>query len=342
MKLYNRIFAIFSLLLSIVLTSSCSDSKSRSELQKDFINHRFGMFIHFSVQTYLEVEHAKPNLPDLTFFNPQKLDCTQWADAALTAKMTYGVLTAKHHDGFCLWDSKYTDYDVSRSSFKGDVVAEYAKAFRERGLKVGLYYSIRDRTRKIGEAEVEKEDVKFIKNQLTELLTNYGDIFCLVFDGWGNSWHESPTFSEIRYDEIYSHIKSIQPNCIVVNHQQQRDVTDILHYEQNAGQKIDQANLWPAQSGPCLQADWFWKLKHSGQEPKSVDFVVNQCLISFNNINCNLLLNCAPNRDGLMDQNVIDRLQEIGKAWNPPACLAEIPEAWKNWPEPRGLKQQVD
>ena len=71
--------------------------------------------------------------------------CNQWADACKAAGMTYGILTTKHHDGFCLWDSKYTDYDIANSSVKRDVVAKYVKAFRSRGLKPCLYFSIWDR-----------------------------------------------------------------------------------------------------------------------------------------------------------------------------------------------------
>ena len=111
--------------------------------------------------------------------------------------MTFAVFTTKHHDGFCMWPSKYSTYTVAQGC-KRDVVGEFANAFRKRGLKVALYYSIRDRTEKISNdaraGEVSREKIDFIKNQLTELLTNYGAILYMVFDGWGNVWHESPTF----------------------------------------------------------------------------------------------------------------------------------------------------
>jgi alpha-L-fucosidase len=114
--------------------------------------------------------------------------------------MKFVVLTTKHHDGFCLWPSKYSDYTVAQG-FKRDVVREFVEAFRARGIKVGLYYSIRDRTERIaGDARhggVSPEKIQLIKNQLAELLTNYGEIYSIVFDGWGNSWHEArplPTF----------------------------------------------------------------------------------------------------------------------------------------------------
>lgn len=318
----------------LALAFPCLAQRPINELQKDFLNLRFGMFIHYSIQTYLNVEHAPPR-QDLSIFNPTKLDCQQWADAALSAKMSYGVLTTKHHDGFCLWNSDVTEYDVANSAFKGDVVKEFTEAFRSSGLKVGLYYSIRDKQHEIKKGEVTSDKLIFIKKQLIELLSNFGKIDLIVFDGWGNRWHDSPTFKEVPYGEIYWYIKSIQPNCLVITHQQKPSVTDIIHFEQNAGQKIRRKNRIPAQSGPCIQSRWFWDLKHPEEELKSVDFIVNQCLKPFNNINCNLLLNCAPNRDGLMDDNVVKRLSEIGKNWNPPPPITNIPDKWKNWPVPK-------
>lgn len=310
------------------------DVKTLSELQEDFINMRFGMFIHFSIQTFLNVEHAPPG-QDVAIFNPIKLDCSQWADVARSAKMTYGVLTTKHHDGFSLWNSLVTEYDVANSSFGGDVVGEFVEAFRSRGLKVGLYYSIRDKQHNIKKGSVTTEKVELIKTQLTELLSNYGDIDMVVFDGWGNNWHDSPSFEEITYEEIYWHVKSIQPECLIITHQQDPSVTEIIHFEQNAGQKISIDNSLPAQSGPCLQSRWFWDLKHPHEELKSVDFVINECLRPFNDIHCNLLLNCAPNREGLMDLNVVKRLAEIGEAWSLPKPIKYIPENWDDWPIPQ-------
>ncbi len=329
-----RVKWVSAMIVAAMTTCPCHAARPLDELQRDFVNLRFGMFIHYSMQTYLNVEHAPPR-QDLKLFHPTNLDCQQWADAAKSARMTYGVLTAKHLDGFTLWDSEYTEYDVANSSYQGDIVAEFLEAFRSRGLKTGLYYSIGDKQQGIMKGEVEPDDIEFIKKQLTELLTNYGKIEFLVFDSWGNYWGlNTPMFDEIPYIGIYKHIKSLQPDCLVITHQKERNVTDIPHYEQNAGWKISQDSIWPAQSGPCLQSRWFWDLKHPEEEPKSVDFVVNECLIPFNKINCNLLLNCAPNREGRMDDNIIRRLKEIGEAWTPPAPLATIPQQWKDWPRP--------
>jgi hypothetical protein len=212
-----------SIILAVVLTGLAAaaepstSAKTLTELQRDLVNQRFGMFIHFSPTTYLDPadhlhsDHAPPRqgkdgiagtADDLSpaLVNPTKLDCGQWADAAKSAGTKFAVLTTKHHDGFCLWPSKYSTYTVAQGC-KRDIVREFTDAFRKRGLKVGLYYSIRDRTERISGVEeqggVSPEKIQLIKNQLTELLTNYGEILYIVFDAWGNNWHESPTFSDI-------------------------------------------------------------------------------------------------------------------------------------------------
>ncbi len=332
-RIKNSLWLLLIILIQ-PLSGQYSEKRTLSELQQDFVNLRFGMFIHYSIQTYLNVEHAPPR-QDLKIFNPTNLNCDQWAEAAISSKMTYGVLTTKHHDGFSLWNSSVTEYDIANSSYMGDVVKEFVEAFRSRNLKVGLYYSIRDKQHKIKKGNVTPDKVALIKTQLKELLTNYGPIDMIVFDGWGNSWHKSPTFEEISYSEIYWHIKNIQPDCLVITHQQDPAVSDIIHFEQNAGQNISGENSLPAQSGPCIQSRWFWDLEHPNEELKSVEFIVNECLKPFNDIYCNLLLNCAPNRQGLMDENVLERLSEIGEAWDPPQTIEEIPKQWKNWPVPQ-------
>ena len=86
-------------------------------LQQAFINLQFGMFIHFNIPTYVNQDWPDPDAPD-SIFNPVKLDCGKWAKAAKSANMTYGCLTTKHHSGFCIWDTKTTDYNVMNSPLK--------------------------------------------------------------------------------------------------------------------------------------------------------------------------------------------------------------------------------
>lgn len=347
------LLAALSLLAVAAPAASAAPAKSLQELQLDLVNLRFGMFVHFNPCTFLEEkdrlmrDHAPPRQGkdgllgtdddlDPALFNPTKLDTGQWADAAVSAGMKFAVLTTKHHDGFCLWPSRYSDYTVAQG-FRRDVVREFTDAFRRRGLKVGLYYSIRDRTAGIGDQThggVSPEKVQLIKNQLAELLTQYGPILYIVFDAWGNNWHESPTFSDLSYGEIYYYIKSIQPDCLVLNHSSAREVNDAPQLELHAGVKLPEGVDWPAVGGNTIQDLWFWFPGCETAPLKSVDWIVNQQLVPFNRRNVVFQLNCAPNPDGLMDENVLARLADVGKAWTPPPPLDHIPDTWKDWPVP--------
>jgi len=351
-NLYILLFLFFS-----SFARAQTSAKPLPGLQRDLMNLRFGMFIHFSPTTYLDVpeqllpDHAPPHqgkdgilgtADDISaaLFNPTKLDCGQWADAAKSAGITYAVLTTKHHDGFCLWPSKYSNYTVAQGC-KRDIVREFTDAFRKRGLKVGLYYSIRDRTAAIADKNhggVSLEQIQLIKNQLTELLTQYGPILYIVFDGWNNTWHESPSFEDVPYAEIYALIKSLQPNCLVLNHTTDPRYADVLHIELRAGVKLPQNVYLPAVAGNTIQPTWFWRKEYPTGTLKSVDWIVNQQLIPSNKRGVVFQLNCAPNRDGLMDDNVVARLAEVGKAWTPPAPIDTIPKGWLNWPVPNQKK----
>ncbi len=356
----GNLLALHTLLLGSMAALHAAETsaapKPLAGLQRDVVNMRFGMFIHFNPATYLNAadqlypDHAPPRqgkdgiagtADDLSpaLFNPAKLDCGQWADAAKSAGMEFAILTAKHHDGFCLWPSKYSAYTVAQGC-KRDVVREFVDAFRKRGLKVGLYYSIRDRTEKIADARhggVSPEKIQFIKNQLTELLSNYGDIFFIVFDAWGNEWHESPTFSDIPYAAIYSHVKSLQPNCLIQNISRNRYVSDVPELELRAQMDFPIGSDWPAAGADTIQSTWFWRAAYPSAHLRSVDWIVNQNLIPANRRNVVFQLNCAPNRDGLMDRNVVARLAETGRAWTPPPPLESTPESWKNWPVPSSV-----
>ena len=146
-------------------------------------------------------------------FNPVNLNPGQWADAAVAAKMKYGVLTTRHHDGFALWPSAVGNFSVRNISWRsgqGDVVKEFADAFRARNLRVGLYYSVWDNTQGTGNGTtITRAQIDYVKTQLTELLTNYGPIDILVFDGW--SWKMG--HKAMPYQEIRELVKSLQPTA---------------------------------------------------------------------------------------------------------------------------------
>ena len=181
--------------------------KKTSGDTKWFRHDRFGMFIHFGLYSvpgrHEWIKTMEKRTDDdydryMNYFNPDLFDAKKWAKTAKAAGMKYCVLTTKHHEGFCMFDSKYTDYKITNTPFKRDVVKEYVEAFRAEGLKVGLYYSIIDwhhphfpidgiHPRRDDGEELDKgRDMKiyneYMSNQLTELLTNYGKIDILWFD----------------------------------------------------------------------------------------------------------------------------------------------------------------
>ena len=152
-----------------------------------------------------------------------------------------------------LWDSKYTDYDIANSSVKRDVVAEYVKAFRSRGLKPCLYFSIWDRHNGVENGGPKEEE--FVMNQLTELLTNYGEIPMIIFDGW--NWKMGHRL--ISYQRIYEHIKKLQPNCLVSEHNGNSNLqTDIIYYEGPKGVYPPGNNVFPSQMALTITNGWFW------------------------------------------------------------------------------------
>lgn len=303
-------------------------NKTLLQLQQEFLDLRFGMFIHLNMATFEEREWGdRKTSPRI--FNPFHLDTDQWADAARSANMGYACLTTKHHDGFCLWPTVTSSPNVKDSSFPHDIVRSYVDSFRRAGLKVCLYYSILDLRADIRAYQIDAKKIGLMKAQLTELLTNYGDITALIIDGWSAAW------SRIYYDQlpfrtVYDHVKSLQPNCLVADHNfgsypvSQMYYTDIKEYEQHAGQAIPADNVIPSQSGTTLQSDWFWKKAYPTQELRSAKQIVDEWLIPFNERHCNLILNVAPNAEGRFDDNAIARLAEVGRLWKNPGPAPRI------------------
>ena len=182
-------------------------------------------FIHYSLNTYTDQEWGFGN-EDPKLFNPSDLDCRQWARVCKQAGMKGIIFTAKHHCGFCMWPSKYTEYSVKNTPWKngrGDVVRELVDACREEGLEFAVYLSPWDRNYpEYGRPEY----VTYFRNQLRELLTQYGDIFEVWFDGanGGDGWYGGA--NEVRkidrttyyqWPETYKMIRELQPRCLIWN-----------------------------------------------------------------------------------------------------------------------------
>jgi alpha-L-fucosidase len=292
------------------------------------------MFLHFGILTYTG-SWAQPNL-DISMFNPTQLDANQWADAAVSAGMKFGVLTTRHHDGFALWPSKVgNNFNVAATPWKGgqgDVVREYVDAFRAHNLLPGLYYSVWDSTQMVGgvstsdSTPVTPAQVDYVKAQLTELLTNYGKIPLLIFDGW--AWKMS--HRQIPYAEIRALVKSLQPDCLMLDnsHLMSPWENDLGGVEEAQGNWFVPAdNTFPVVQMQKINAaggnDWFWAPNVGSL--MSVTTVVDEHLKRIEPLWGNFLLNCPPNRDGLLPPEIVMRLGEVGAAWAPDAARPMLP-----------------
>jgi alpha-L-fucosidase len=300
------------------------------ELQQRFVDLRFGMFLHFNMATFQDREWGDPT-SSLDLFHPTALDTDQWAATAQSANMTWGCLTTRHHDGFCIWPTKTGAASVGRTSHSTDVVLAYVNSFRKAGLRVGLYYSILSLRDDIRHFNLTPAKVKLIKDQLTELLTSYGEIDILITDGWNAPWSRI-TYEEVPFQEIYQHVKNLRPNCLLcdLNASQYPSgglyYSDVKAFEQNAGQKVPDKSDVPALSCVTLTDGWFWKERDWNGNLKAVTTVVDEWLVPLNRRHCNLILNAPPTRKGHLAPNVINRLKEIGEAWKHPGPVAKLGE----------------
>jgi alpha-L-fucosidase len=310
--------------------------KPLQQLQSDYINLRFGMFMHFGILTFCGSQPGDPctgswaqaNL-DITEFSPSSLyDPNQWAAAAASAHMTFGVLTTRHHDGFALWPSAAGTFNVGHIPWKngqGDVVRDYVNAFRARGLGPGLYYSIWDNTEGIGNGPITASQLDYVKTQITELLTNYGPIPILVIDGW--SWKMG--HNKVAYQQIRELVKGLQPNCLLTDHTHLVDPweVDVVNFEEPTGAFAPASNTYAAEQDTKINAsggnDWFWAPDLGNL--MSVTAIVNQHLTLLEPRWTNFILNCPPNRDGLLDASIVARLAEVGAAWSPNVSRAPLP-----------------
>lgn len=181
-----------------------------SERQLEFMKMEYYNFIHFGINTFMDREWGNGK-EDISIFNPEKLDTDQWCRVLKATGSKGIIITAKHHDGFCLFDSKYTDHTVMHTPFGKDIVKMLSESCKKFDLKLGIYLSPWDRhDSRYGTDEYNDHFV----NQLTELATNYGEIFCFWFDG---ACGEGPSGKKQEYDweRYYAVIRRLQPKAVI-------------------------------------------------------------------------------------------------------------------------------
>lgn len=293
-------------------------------------------FIHYTVNAFTDREWGD-GTESPAIFNPTQLDVRQWVKVCKDAGMKMIILTAKHHDGFCLWPSKCTEHSIKNSPYKngqGDIVGELAAACREAGLKLGLYLSPWDRHEPTY-GDNERYNA-FYKSQLGELLSNYGPISEVWLDG-----AKGPNAKNMEYDfaGYYAIVHELQPTAVIFNGpdirwvgnergfareaewsvlprsrnwrfaQPNEEAADIGSLDKLAG--ADTLVWYPAETDVSIRPGWFYHARED-DKVKSVEQLLD---IYFNSVGRNsvLLLNLPPDRRGLIHENDVHRLQEFRK-----------------------------
>ena len=241
----------FGITSKITVAQSVMPSAKRSAVIKNWESLKFGMFIHFGMNTYVNGKDLDDSKSPAVTYNPVKLDVRQWIRTAKEAGMTYAVLTVKHSSGFCLWDSDGYNYDVAASSNTTDVVAEFMKACAAEGVKPGFYYCILDAYQNNGWGQlITEQHYQQVLKHLTELHTRY--------KGAIEQWIDIPdNCSQPQRQGIYDLIKRLNPTCLVLTNQ------GLGVSEKNMGQIVEPGH-WPTD----LVNGEFYPPPASGHQPR--------------------------------------------------------------------------
>jgi len=292
--------------------------KPLKALQVDFLRLRFGMFIHYNLATYKGVQWVAGYHSPADFNPGGKVDTDAWADAAVSAGMTYGVLTAKHVAGFCLWDSQHTTYDVMNPDcpYQQDLVAQFIRSFKGRGLKVGLYYCWRHpgfkEEFKVLPPECDpathspKEQIEFQKKQIAELAERYPDVFYI--------WNDALDDRIMPAAEALAFVRSLRPDILASSNWWSwgKKGTPYVDIAVKELRDFPEDNTAPGETCWKLEQKWFW---NEGFRAGSAKGVMGR-MATAHSRNSNFLLNVGPDRQGKIIESSIKALAEIGKLRN--------------------------
>jgi alpha-L-fucosidase len=318
-------------------TPTEANLKARSQFQ----DNKFGIFIHWGIYSMLAngewaLETEKLNAEEYAKlakgFYPSMFNAHDWVADIKSSGAKYITITSRHHDGFSMFNTEYSDFNIIKASpFGRDILKELADECHKQGITLNFYYSLLDWTRldyPLGESgrnngrQTDEQDydayLQFMKNQLTELLTNYGPIGCIWFDGWWDHKRDAKPF-DWRLRELYTLIHKLQPSCLVADNHHitpfsgediqvfERDLPGENHGGYSKGQKVSEA--LPLETCNTMNGMWGYKIKDLNYKTAKqlVQYVVRAA-----GKNANLLMNIGPQPDGELPDSAIVRLYEMG------------------------------
>lgn len=344
----KKIVLVIAALLGMVAANAQPGyvpSEANLQARKEFSEARFGIFIHWGIYSmigngewimevsgipYSEYRHLADG------FYPSKFDAEQWVKAFKSAGAKYMTFTSRHHDGFSMFKTAASPYNiVDGSPFKRDVVGELAAACKKEGIKLNLYYSqldwgrddyypLGDSGKKSGRPEGGdwKHYQDFMYAQLTELLTNYGDLGAIWFDGmWDKKTGDRTEWKTIwDIDRQYELIHRLQPSCLVASnhHKVPFDGEDMQIFERDVpGETLNgytngqEVSKLPLETCQTIGFNWGYDISKNDKYKPASELI--QLIARTAGKGANLLLNIGPRPDGTIPEIVLDRLDEIGK-----------------------------
>ncbi len=337
-KLLAAAMLALSLTASANTNQTYTPSADNIAARKHFQDSKFGIFLHWGLYAMLATGEWTMTNNDLNYkeyaklaggFYPSRFSAKEWVSQIKASGAKYICFTTRHHEGFSMFKSKYSDYNVvDASPFKRDIVKELADECHRQGIDIHFYYSHIDWQREdaplgrtgLGTGRpVDKQNwdsyYTFMNNQLTELLTNYGKVGAIWFDGWWDQ-DQNPSF-DWRLPEQYALIHRLQPACLIGNnhHHTPFEGEDFQMFERDlpgentaglSGQSISQLPL-----ETCETMNGMWGYKITDQNYKSTKTLIHY-LVKAAGRNANLLMNIGPQPDGCLPAVAVQRLKEMG------------------------------
>lgn len=334
------------LLVNFASAQTYQPTPENLSARKQFQDNKFGLFVHWGLSSVLGhgewvMNNRNIKVKDYTrlldVFNPQQFNADEWVSMAKNAGMKYIVFITRHHDGFSNWDTKYSDWKITNTPYGKDVLKMLAEACKKQDIKLGLYYSTLDwyrtdypyetgRTGK-GTGRTQKSNyasyLQFMKNQLTELLTNYGEVMSIWFDGhWDQTnpegYADRSSRVDWKYNEIYSLIHQLQPKCMIGNNHHLDPIPgeDFQMFEKDlpgqnkSGLSFQKASeALPLETCETINGSWGYNITDNSY--KSVKDIVHY-LVNAAGLNTNLLLNVGPMANGKIQPEFMDTLKVVG------------------------------